>query len=129
MLPAQVRVRVLNASGVNGAAGRRSPSSSSTASPRRAPATPALRDQTEIRYRPGNEDKALLVAGYMQGVGKAVGDDSITDADVVVYSAKDFKGVKKLTKKDLATTTTTRPRSRRSRARPPRRRRSPADGC
>ncbi len=43
----------------------------------------------------------------MQGVGKVVADDSITDADVVVYVAKDFKGVKKLTKKDLQTTTTT----------------------
>jgi hypothetical protein len=47
------------------------------------------------------------VAGYLQGVGKAVADDSITDADVVVYIGKDFKGVKKLTKKDLQTTTTT----------------------
>jgi hypothetical protein len=56
------------------------------------------------------------VAGYLQGVGKAVADDSITDADVVVYIGKDFKGVKKLTKQDLETTTTTKAEKKSSKA-------------
>ena len=60
----------------------------------------------------------------MQGVGQVVADDSISDADVVVYIGKDFKGVKKLTKKSLATTTTTKAPKSSSRGRPPRRRRS-----
>jgi hypothetical protein len=108
VLPAQIRVRVLNASGQDGAAGQ------ALAGFQRHSFAPAgtdntgYLDATEIHYRPGNENKAFLVAGYMQGVGKAVADDSITDADVVVYIGKDFKGVKKLTKKDLATTTTTK---------------------
>ena len=84
LLPAQVRVRVLNASGVNGEAGQ------ALAEFQRYSFAPAgvgntgIRRHTEIHYRPGNEDKALLVAGYMQGVGQVVADDSISDADVVV---------------------------------------------
>lgn len=108
VLPAQVRVRVLNGSGVTGQAGQAmadfqqygfAPASTGDA-------PPGL-ETTEIHFRPGNENKALLVAAYLQGVGKVVADDSIIDADVVVYTGEDFQGVKKLTKKAMRTTTTT----------------------
>lgn len=113
VLPAQVRVRVLNASGVDGAAGRAlAKFQSYSFAPASAAGNAGIRATTEIHYRPGNENKALLVAGYMQGVGQAVADDSITDADVVVYIGQDFKGVKKLTKKALQTTTTTKKSSK-----------------
>jgi LCP family protein required for cell wall assembly len=108
VLPAQIRVRVLNASGVNGAAGTALAEFQKYSFAPAGTGNTGFRDQTEVHYKPGNENKALLAAGYLQGVGKAVADDSITDADVVVYLGKDFKGVKKLTKKDLATTTTTK---------------------
>jgi LCP family protein required for cell wall assembly len=108
VLPAQVRVRVLTASGVTGAAGEALAQFQKYSFAPADTGNTGIRDTTEIHYTPGNENKAFLVAGYLQGVGKAVADDSITDADVVVYIGKDFKGVKKLTKKDLATTTTTK---------------------
>jgi LCP family protein required for cell wall assembly len=107
VLPAQVRVRVLNASGEDGAAGEALAEFQKYSFAPAGVGNTGHLESTEIHYRPGNENKALLVAGYMQGAGKVVADDSITDADVVVYVAKDFRGVKKLTKKDLQTTTTT----------------------
>jgi polyisoprenyl-teichoic acid--peptidoglycan teichoic acid transferase len=107
LIPAQVRVRVLNGSGVEGAAGQ------ALAGFQRysfAPAgtgnTDAI-DSTEIHYRPGNENKALLVASYMQGVGHVVADTDISDADVVVKIATDFTGVKAPSKHGSKTTTTT----------------------
>jgi LCP family protein required for cell wall assembly len=107
VLPAQIRVRVLNASGVNGAAGEALAEFQKYSFAPADTGNTGLLDETEVHYRPGNENKAFLVTGYLQGLGKPVADDSITDADVVVYIGKDFKGVKKLTKKDLQTTTTT----------------------
>jgi LCP family protein required for cell wall assembly len=107
LLPAQVRVRVLNGSAVEGAAGQ------ALAGFQRysfAPAgtgnTDAL-ESTEIHYRPGNENKALLVASYMQGVGHVVADPDISDADVVVEIATDFAGVKAPSKNGSKKTTTT----------------------
>ncbi len=108
LLPAQVRVRVLNASGVNGQAGTALGEFQRYSFAPAGTGNTGIRERTEIHYRPGNEDKALLVAGYMQGIGQVVADDSISDADVVVYVAQDFKGVKKLSKKSLKTTTTTK---------------------
>jgi len=93
LLPSQVRVRVLNASGVEGAAGealaglqRYSFAPAGVGNARRLSAT-------EIHYRPNNEDKGKLVARYLGGVGRLVSDDSISDADVVVMLAKDFQGI------------------------------------
>ncbi len=111
ILPSQVRVRVLNASGVNGAAG------SALAEFQKFSFAPAgtgntdQLDKTEIRYRPGNEAKALLVGSYMQGVGATIADSSISDADVEVRIAADFKGVvdPKVKQKHPVTTTTTKP--------------------
>jgi hypothetical protein len=116
VLPAQIRVRVLNASGVDGAAGRALADFQKYSFAPAGTGNTGFRDQTEIHYAPGSENKAFLVAGYLQGVGKAVADDSVTDADVVVYIGKDFKGVKKLTKADLQTTTTTKAAKKSSKA-------------
>ena len=76
---------------------RRSPSSSSTASPRRASATPGISRPTEIHYRPGQRGQGAAGGRATCGAsGKLVADDSISDADVVVVLGQDFKGVKKL---------------------------------
>jgi LCP family protein required for cell wall assembly len=94
LLPSQVRVRVLNASGIEGAAGQALAGLQgySFAPAGQAGNTKRL-SATEIHYRPGNEDKGKLVARYLGGVGKLVSDDSISDADVVVMLAKDFQGI------------------------------------
>ena len=114
LLPSQVRVRVLNASGAAGAAG------TALAGFQRYSFAPAgignhqLLGSTEIHYRPGNESKALLVASYMKGVGHVVADSDISDADVVVMIAKDFNGVAKGSKHQHPTTTTTARKSGKS---------------
>lgn len=108
LLPSQVRVRVLNASGVEGAAGealaglqRYSFAPAGVGNARRLSAT-------EIHYRPGNEDKGKLVARYLGGVGRLVSDDSISDADVVVMLAKDFQGITAPAGAKTTTTSTTK---------------------
>lgn len=107
LIPTQVRVRVLNASGIDGAAGQ---ALAGFQQHTFAPAGTADRshlDSTEIHYRPGDDNKALLVASYMNGVGHVVADPDITDADVVVMIAADFTGVTPPSKHHSKTTTTT----------------------
>jgi hypothetical protein len=48
---------------------------------------------TEVRYRPGSQNKATVVASYLGGVGKLVEDKSVVDADVNVVLGTDFKVV------------------------------------
>jgi LCP family protein required for cell wall assembly len=111
LIPSEVRVRVLNASGAAGAAG------TALAGFQRYSFAPAgvgntsPLGMTEIHYRPGNESKALLVASYMKGVGHIVADSNISDADVVVMLAKDFKGVAPGSKHKKAAVTTTTTKS------------------
>jgi LCP family protein required for cell wall assembly len=91
--PAEVKVRVLNGTGVTGQA------ASTIADLERAGFTPAgtgnaqHASQTVIRYLPGNEAGARLVQTYLGGVGTLVSDQSIVDASVVVVIGGDFHGV------------------------------------
>jgi LCP family protein required for cell wall assembly len=92
-----IRVQVLNGSNVKGIA-------ASTAAALRSAGfanggTPTDADQndyqnTQVRYTPGNIDKARIVASYLGGVGiltpRAAGMGS---ADVVVVAGQDFTGV------------------------------------
>ncbi len=111
LLPSQVRVRVLNGSGVEGAAGeaiaglqRYSFAPAGVGNTKSLPAT-------EIHYRPGNEDKAKLVAVYLGGVGRLVSDSRISDADVVVMLAKDYQGITAPAGAKTSITTTTTKKS------------------
>jgi LCP family protein required for cell wall assembly len=114
--PAQVQLKVLNASGVGGAAG------TALADFQRYGFQPAgvgntsLLGATQIHYRPGDDARALLVASYMKGVGQIVADSSISGDQVVVMVASDFKGVAPSGKhkKAPATTTTTAKSSKQS---------------
>jgi LCP family protein required for cell wall assembly len=93
--PAEVRVRVLNGSDIDGAADE-------TAADLQAegfqianignggPAT-----ATQVLYASGLEGKASLVQSYLNGVGMLHEDPSIVDADVVVLIGDDFRGVRK----------------------------------
>lgn len=107
ILPSQVRVRVLNGSGVSGAA------AAAMAEIQKYTFAPAgvgnagTVDATQIRYTPGSEQKAKLVARYLGGVGALVADDTIADADVVIVLGPDFQGVAAPGKKPAGTSTTT----------------------
>ncbi|HEX6310944.1 MAG TPA: LCP family protein [Acidimicrobiia bacterium] len=93
--PSSIRVRVFNGSGVSGAAaqtlaalGDHGFQGAGTGN------NPENVDETEIRYRPGSEDKAEVVRSLLAGdVGRLVQDDAIVEADVQLVIGADFDGV------------------------------------
>ena len=95
ILPADVRVRVLNGSGVAGAAGEASGALSSAGF---SPVGSGDADKfgygkTEIHYAPAAQPKAALLARYLNGVGRLVSDSSVRTTDVVLIVGGDWKGV------------------------------------
>jgi LCP family protein required for cell wall assembly len=70
-----------------------------------APATP----ETLVRYAPGAQAKAELVARYLGGTGQLEADPSVRGVDVVLVIGADWRGVhgKDTTAKAPPTTTTT----------------------
>lgn len=95
VIPARVRVRVLNGSGVDGLAAATSEALQDHAF---APAGIGNADATRatlLRYRPGQEDEARLVASYLTGPARLVADGTVTDADVVLVIGTDFDGVRR----------------------------------
>ncbi len=94
ILPAQVRVRVLNGSGHDGVASTTLDALQREFGFAGAGLGNASRvAKTEVRYRPGIEKAARLVKSYLGGVGKVVQDPGIADADVVVVLGSDFTAV------------------------------------
>jgi hypothetical protein len=92
--PVDVRVQVRNGSGVSGAAGNASQALSHLGF---APGTigndgRGTVAKTEVRYRPGDEAKAQLVAGAVAGA-TLVADSSLSGTDVVLVVGKNFTGV------------------------------------
>ena len=49
--------------------------------------------KTEVRYRPGDEAKAQLVASHVVGTPTLVADASLPGTDIVLVLGKDFKGI------------------------------------
>jgi LCP family protein required for cell wall assembly len=95
VMPAQVKVKVLNGSGVSGEAGRTMDELAAAGFKRVDP--PANADnskykETEVRYGPGGKHKAQLVAAYL-GVGKLTGRKNTRGADVTVVLGDDFDKV------------------------------------
>jgi len=95
LLPSTVRVRVLNGSGTAGIATR-------TASELQdlgfLPGGQGDADrygyaQTEIRHRPGEQEKAELLKDRLHGVGRLVEEPNLGNADLVLIVGSDFKGV------------------------------------
>lgn len=93
--PSTIRIRVFNGSGVSGEAGQ-----TSSELQQQGFATSGIGNNpggnvasTEIRYRPGSEDKARVVQRYVGGVGRLVKDSAIVEADVVLVLGRDFSGV------------------------------------
>ncbi len=93
--PSTIRVRVFNGSGVDGAADQTSGAllqqGFGTAGIGNNPAGNI--STTQIRYRPGSEDKARVVQRFVGGVGELVQDSGIVEADVVLVLGRDFGGV------------------------------------
>lgn len=95
--PADVRVQVLNGSGVAGIAGSTLDSLHALGFAGIDPPGDADRldyAATEIRYAPGAEGHARLVKAYLAGAGTLVPlDEAPAAADVVLVLGRDFEGV------------------------------------
>jgi LCP family protein required for cell wall assembly len=96
---ADILVRVLNGSGVKGAAGRAETALLTAGFANGGVAADADRSDyglTEVRYPPGGVDKARVVAAYLGGVGALVpltSTQTNAGGDVVVVLGRDFVGV------------------------------------
>jgi LCP family protein required for cell wall assembly len=93
--PAQVSVKVLNGSGRRGAANTTLQALGARGFHEVPPAADADRTDyatTEIRYAPGAEHKAALVAAYL-GVGQLTAGGNVDGSDVTVVLGRDFAQV------------------------------------
>jgi LCP family protein required for cell wall assembly len=92
--PADVRVQVLNGSGVAGAAGNADQQLSNRGFVSGGVGNAAGSNvaRTQIRYGPGDDAKAQLVAGSVPGA-ELVPDASLTGGDVVLVLGANFKGI------------------------------------
>jgi LCP family protein required for cell wall assembly len=90
--PAEVKVRVLNGTGVSGQAGSTIAALEHAGFPPAGTGNGAHGARTSIHYLPGMLDKAKLVQSYL-GVGQLVVDRQIVDADVVAILGRDFQAV------------------------------------
>lgn len=102
--PSDVRVRVLNASGVAGAAGSADQQLSNRGfvSGGVGNYTGTAVQKTEIRYRPEDAPKAQLLAGSVTGAA-LVPDSTLVGGDVLLVIGPNFKGVGASVPKDTAT--------------------------
>jgi LCP family protein required for cell wall assembly len=91
--PSEILVEVLNGSGIDGAAGDTAAALLELGLQGGATGNADAREETEVRYRPGSEDKAEVVQGLTGGVGTLVEDDAIVQADVQLVLGDDFTGV------------------------------------
>ena len=95
--PADIRIQVLNGSGVNGAAGHAEAALITKGFVSGAAARDADHSdytETEVRFAKGAGDKAKVVASYLGGVGTVVPMTTESqNADVVVVLGRDFVGV------------------------------------
>jgi polyisoprenyl-teichoic acid--peptidoglycan teichoic acid transferase len=92
--PSTITVRVLNASGVTGAAADTEASLRDHGFRSGGIGDADDLDETEIRYRTGSEDKAEVVQSILNGgVGELIEDDTIVEADVQLMIGSDFDGI------------------------------------
>jgi len=101
--PSDVRVRVLNGSGVTGAAGDADQALSNRGfvSGGVGNSTGGTVAKSEIRYRPEDAAKAQLVAGLVAGAD-LVPDSTLVGGDVVLVLGTNFKGIASAPAKDTA---------------------------
>jgi hypothetical protein len=92
--PGDTRIKVLNASGVDGAASTALDGFTAAGFEGAGTGNADQPLQTsEVHYPPGSEDEAALVAGFVSGPVQLVVDDSVEGADVTLYIGRSFGGV------------------------------------
>jgi LCP family protein required for cell wall assembly len=92
--PEDVSVRVLNASGQDGAAGEALDALTQNGFEGAGTDTSAQPFQTsEVRFVAGDEAAAALVASFVMGPVQIVEDDSIPGGDVTLYIGRAFSGI------------------------------------
>jgi LCP family protein required for cell wall assembly len=92
--PGETKVRVLNASGENGAASTALDALKKIGFQGGGVADADQPLQTsEIHYAPGSEDEAALVATFVAGPVHVVADDAVTGADIVLHIGRAFEGI------------------------------------
>ena len=96
-VPGATHVRVLNASGTEGAAAAALSDLTDQGFVDAGTGNDADRGTSEVRFRPGEDDKAALVASLVRGPVEQVEDDSITGADVVLVIGAQFEGITRST--------------------------------
>ncbi len=105
--PSAVTVRVLNGTGRSGEAGTASSALSQIGFSVSSIGDGTRSTRTTIRYAPGQEDKAQLLASYLEGGAAVVLDPSLVGVDVVLTTGTDFTRVVVPGSSDAATTTVT----------------------
>jgi LCP family protein required for cell wall assembly len=92
--PTDVRVKVLNASGKQGAASTAAAALTNLGFPDGGAANDprGLVDHSEVRYKPGDEAKAALVASHVPGA-ELVSDSTLSGSDIVVVLGKSFTAI------------------------------------
>ena len=94
---AETRVRVLNASGSEGAAADTLADLTEQGFVSAGTGNAVERGTTEVRFRPAEDAKAALVASLVRGPVERVEDDSIDGADVVLVIGAQFEGITRST--------------------------------
>ncbi|MEX0663352.1 MAG: LCP family protein [Acidimicrobiia bacterium] len=91
--PSETRVRVLNASGVEGGAAEALGDLEGLGFVGAGTGNANERGVTEVRYASGQDDKAALVAAVISGDVEEIEDGSIEGADVVLVLGGSFEGI------------------------------------
>jgi hypothetical protein len=92
-VPSETRVRVLNASGVEGAAADTLEDLRDLGFVGAGTGNDDERGVTQVRYAPGKDDEADLVASLVDGEVELIEDDSVQGADVVLVIGGSFDGI------------------------------------
>jgi len=91
--PSEIRVRVFNGSGQNGLATKTGSDLQQQGFVNVGVGNQPRLNITEVRYRPGSQDKARVVQSYLGGAGRLVEDKSVVEANVSLVLGRDFKGI------------------------------------
>jgi LCP family protein required for cell wall assembly len=92
--PEDTSVKVLNASGVDGAAGTALTALKSVGFKGAGTGNADRQLQTtEVHYQPGREDQAALVGSFITGPVEVVSDDAVEGSDVTLWVGRSFGGI------------------------------------
>jgi LCP family protein required for cell wall assembly len=105
--PSSVSVRVLNGSGTPGQAGEASDALGAVGFPTLTPGDATRTNSTVIRYGPGQEAKAGLLARYLEVDAALVSSPGLKGVDVELVTGTNFEGVRDEPRESAPSATTT----------------------